>query len=69
MKIDYDIELIIDSYRNNTNSEAMKQLKSKMEAFEDLKRYKLKNEKLTNKLEKTMNEINMIKAENTLKRW
>lgn len=67
MKIDYDIELIIDSYRNNTNSEAMKQLKSKMEAFEDLKRYKLKNEKLTNKLEKTMNEINMIKAENTLK--
>lgn len=38
-----------------------------MEAFEDLKRYKLKNEKLTNKLEKTMNEINMTKAEYTLK--
>lgn len=45
----------------------MKQLKNKMDAFEELKRYKLKNEKLQNKLDKSLNETRMISAENTLK--
>lgn len=38
-----------------------------MDAFEELKRYKLKNEKLQNKLDKSLNETRMISAENTLK--
>lgn len=38
-----------------------------MEAQEELKRYKLKTDKLQSKLDKSMNETSMIKAETTMK--
>lgn len=38
-----------------------------MEAFDELKRQKLKGDKLQGKLDKSLNEINMIKAENNIK--
>ena len=45
----------------------MKQLKNKMDVFEELKRYKLKNDKLQGKLDKSMSETRMMSAENSLK--
>jgi len=67
LKLDYDLELVIDSFRNNTNSEAMKQLNNKIQAFEELKRYKLKSDKLQGKLDKILAETNMVKAETAQK--
>jgi len=67
LKIDEDIEQVIDALRGNTQSESLNVIKSRLNAAEELKHLKLKCKNISVKMEEYKTKLELNKNELKLK--